>query len=130
MEKVTQKHRLGCAVACTAAILGIKYQEALSLFPNGKERAKTEGFYCKDIIQALHSSGKEYKTKYVRGEIEAPLNSIIYVKKSPHYPAGHYLAYGKEGFMDPWMNFPYYPRLSGFRKVLPDTAQYVVLPRR
>ena len=40
MEPVRQEDGLGCAVACVAFILQIPYQQALTLFSDGKRRVK------------------------------------------------------------------------------------------
>lgn len=130
MRKVTQGHRLGCAVACTAAMLDLNYKQALALFPNGNIRARKEGFYGKDIILALQYGKLEYIFNHTTEETEIPEGSIVFVKRSDHYPAGHYLALSKRGWMDPWINFPKYPRVSGFREKLPGIPQFIVSPKQ
>lgn len=130
MKKIVQEDPLGCAIACLASILNISYKNALSLVPNGASRAKTEGFYCRDLVRTLNESGKEYIFKHLKGEVESPAGSIIYIKKSIQYPAGHYFARSEEGFMDPWINFPHTPRESGFRKELPGQMQYLVFRKK
>ena len=64
--KLVKQHNLcGCAVACVAFVLSIRYDRALRLFENGLQRADFKGFYCRDIINALAKGGLSYDYKYV-----------------------------------------------------------------
>ncbi|MBI5391734.1 hypothetical protein HZB00_01905 [Candidatus Woesearchaeota archaeon] len=62
-------------------------------------------------------------------------NTIVFIRRSKDYPAGHYLAKTKTGWMDPWINFDLsslnlnYAQ-SGFRKRLPEKAIYAVFPAK
>jgi hypothetical protein len=127
MREIVQEDPLGCGVACTASVLSISYKQAIELFPDGKKRVENEGFYCRDIIQALSKNGFHYSYKYLRVGIKNyEVNSIVYLRRSRHYPAGHFLARGENGWMDPWINFPNFPRLAGFRKRLPGKPIYII----
>ena len=53
-EPVVQEDGLGCAVASTAFVLNIPYQEAITLFEDGQRRAKgIPNFYCPEIVKIL-----------------------------------------------------------------------------
>lgn len=128
MKEVVQEDRMGCGVACMAAVLDITYQEALGLFKNGMNRAETEGFYCPDIVMALAKQGKSYRFKKVSkpGDEIFETGSIIYVRKSLRYPLGHFLARAEQDWMDSWINFPSLPRKAGLRGNLPGIPQYII----
>jgi len=53
--------------------------------------------------------------------------AIVFVERSKKYPAGHYLIKTKKGWMNPWINFPNISSAkSGFQKVLPGKAQWII----
>lgn len=129
MKPVKQEDGLGCAVACAAFVLGTKYQNALVLFGNGKTKATTTGFYCKEIIEVLKNAGFEYEYRYIKDRIKKriyKLSTIVFIKRSKRYPAGHYLVRTNNKWMDPWVNFPNVERKAGFRRRLPDKPMYVI----
>lgn len=131
MKPIKQESQLGCAVACVAYLLNIPYREALRLFSDGKRKAETVGFICKEIIFALKSKGLNYKYKYLKEKYRQKiykLNSIVFLRRSKKYPAGHYLCRASDKWMDPWVNFPDSKIEAGFRKKLPEKPIYFIYP--
>lgn len=129
MNLVAQEDGMGCGVACIASILEISYQEALWLLPHGESRAKLKGFSPKDLSDALSYAGVSYTRKYLKTKPKYyPLKSITYLKRSKRFAFGHYIAKTKEGWMDPWINFPNLPRKAGVRKRLPYLPSYLIFP--
>ena len=116
---------MGCAAACAASILGISYKKALNKFK--KNHASTRGYYCKEIIDVL---GKNYTYSKVNDKTRKFVNkmgSMVFIKHSKKYPAGHYLLKTKKGWMNPWANYPKInPAKAGFNKKLPGEAQWVI----
>lgn len=129
-KPVKQEHLSGCAVACVAYLLNITYKQALSLFEDGEEKAKLRGFYCPEVVEVLRENSIDCKNHYVKKRVLESFekNSIIYLKKSPQYPAGHYLIYDGKSWMDPWINFPDLPIKAGFRNKLPGLPHYMIVP--
>jgi len=135
MKAIKQKHSSGCGVACTAHILGLSYNKTLSLFKNKKNKAKSEGFLCREIIQVLNRDNKKYQYKYIKKGIKKKIYQdgvIVYIRKSKKYPAGHYLCRTNNYWMDSWINFQYSQDIkkakAGFRKRLSDRPIYAILP--
>lgn len=130
MKPVKQEDGLGCAVACVAFVLGMSYQEALSLFKDGKTRVKSKAnFYCPEIVEILNSKGKVYKWKKLIAISEKEIYSdysIVFIRRSKNYPYGHFLARYEGKWMDPWVNLPNSNISSGFREVLPREPTYVI----
>lgn len=127
MKLVVQEDSMGCGVACTASVLGISYAEALRLFSNGRKKAQTEGFYSPNIVKALKLHGYAYRHRKAHSnEEDFSKKTIVFIERSSMYPFGHYLAKANKGWMDPWVNFPMFPRIAGFRDKLPGAPQYVV----
>ena len=129
---ITQEDGNGCGAACTAFVANRSYGEVVSLL--GKTSAQTRGFYCRDLVEALqlfnlsctfiHLSPKRW--------YEYPEGSIVFIKRSKHYPAGHWLARHNGQWMDPWINVVQNNDLrfarSGYRKRLPGVAQWMCYP--
>lgn len=129
---VTQEHPMGCAVACTAYILSCTYQQALKLYEKPKN-AIGIGFYCPEIVIAMSKANRLYKYKQIRTLKNNILNiadTIVFIKKSDSYPAGHFLARTSEGlWMNPWINFPMIASAqSGFQQNLPGDPLYALFP--
>lgn len=131
MTSVKQEDPLGCAVACTAFILGIKYSQAIKLFSNGHARAKQKSnFYCPEITRILNGTGLGYQWGKVRSDdwrAEVYQDySIIFLPRSDKYSYGHFLVRYHGACMDPWINIPN-PRIkSGFRTSLQGSPTYVI----
>ncbi len=132
-ESVTQEFDYGCGIACYAFALGLSYKEAaISL---GTKQASSTRFWVKDFAKALNNSGKPYKAKYVKPYLKSKIykdGTIVLIRKSKHYPAGHYLIRHKNTWMDPWINLPFNKDIaeakSGFRKRLPGSPMYALFP--
>ena len=131
MKLIKQENPFGCAVACVASVLGIDYQEVLNLFSGGRNKAKTTGFYCKEIVEVLENEGLRYEYKYIKPKVRKKIYQhrvIIFLRRSKKYPEGHYLCRIGKRWMDPWFNFPAEKREAGFRKRLPEKPIYLIYP--
>lgn len=131
MKPIKQEDRLGCAVACVSFRLNISYKTSLVLFRYGKRKAKNTGFLCKEIVEALGKREFNYKYNYVKDRVKNKIyqsGTIVFLKRSKKYPAGHYLCRADNKWMDPWINFPEENRKAGFRKRLPGKPIYVIFP--
>src|SRR3989344_4598019 len=124
MKAVVQKHLMGCGIACVAFVTKNSYDIIFRTFDS--KYASTRGYYCKELIKALEKFGLKYDYKKVNEKTKHYLekeDSIIFIKRSVRYPSGHYLVYTKEGWMNPWINYPsVYPVKAGFDKKLPGEA--------
>lgn len=131
MRAVTQEHISGCAIACVAALLGISYKRALKLFTH-PEYAISRGYYRKEIVQALSKAGKNYGYRKVTAKNRHLIRmdgAIVFLKTGKKYPIGHYVVRLKGRWMDPWLNHLIInPAKGGFRKRLPEKAQWVIYP--
>lgn len=132
MVYVAQKHNLGCAVASVANKLGISYESALTLFDQ-PSNAWGRGFYCRDIVSALHKRGINTKVchrKSINSQL-LPFGTIVYVRRCASLPAGHYLIKGEMGWIDSWINisnrFDIKNAKVGIRQKLPSEIQYAVV---
>lgn len=129
IKSVTQKHGMGCGVACVAAVLDISYDSALRLFKK-PEQAWSKGFLCRDIVKALLTKKINYRFKFVKNRKDKVLfktGTIVFTQASKSYPHGHYLVKTKRGWMNPWVNFPEItPAKSAIVKELPGPASYAI----
>jgi hypothetical protein len=130
VRPVSQEHPLGCAVACVASLCKMRYQQALELF-EVQQHAWTRGFYCSEIVKALANAG----LSYAFAEFESKKHSqhitktgtIVFVAPCSKYPAGHFLLRLKNGWMNPWMNFPRMNDVqAAIEKRLPGKISYLV----
>ncbi|MEK7160371.1 MAG: cysteine peptidase family C39 domain-containing protein [Patescibacteria group bacterium] len=129
MKPTRQEDAFGCAVACVAFVLNIKYKYATELFKNGKKKARSSGFYCKEIVEVFKNTGFKYQYKYIKPKIRNKIyqqNAIVFIKKSKKYHYGHYLVRFENKWMDSWINFPDKKIKAGFRKRLPGKAIYAI----
>jgi hypothetical protein len=131
MKAIVQEDDFGCAVACVAFVLGIKYQEAVFLFENGEARVSgIPDFYCREIVLILGSNtNQQFDYKYIKPRLKKKIYedcAIVFIKKSKKYKYGHYLVRSKDTWMDPWINFPDKNRKAGFRKRLPGRSIYMI----
>lgn len=130
MKLIKQVDAFGCAIACVAFVLNIKYSDAIKLFKNGENKARSSGFYCKEIIEILKNAGFNFQYKYIKPRIRNKIyqkHSIVFIKRSDKYRYGHYLVRFENKWMDPWINFSQKNIKSGFRKRLPGKAIYAIL---
>jgi len=129
-KKVTQEHSMGCAVACVAARCNITYKNALNFFPQ-KENAWMRGYYCYEVVAALSSLGfnytfVEFDPLKHKNFLQIP-GSIVFIKACVEYPAGHYLLCTKNGWMNPWANFPnMFPPKSAVQKKFLGKVAYLI----
>lgn len=133
MKSVKQEDNLGCSIACTAFICKVNYKTAKKKYFIGLGDANKTGYSCRDIVKALNRSGKNFGYKYIKKRKKFKKNTIVFIKRSKKYPAGHFLAWSGKFWMDPWINFDISnPNLkkakSGFRKKLPGKAIYEIFP--
>ena len=109
------------------------YQQAAEWL--GEKQASSNRFWVKDLTQALNESGKRYTSSHVKsGRLPKPYKdgSIVLIRRSKHYPVGHYLIVYNQQWMDPWINLPSNRDISearsGFRKQLPGKVIYIISP--
>ena len=132
---VRQQDPYGCGIACVAFVNGISYNEAKRKYFRRRKDAGSRGYICKDLVKALKVAGKEYGYRYIKeGKRGFRNGDIIFIKRSRRYPAGHYLARTRSGWMDSWINFDANnPKIrnskAGFRKRLPGKAIYAVFAK-
>lgn len=132
MKSIKQEHSYGCGVACAAFIVKMRYQDVISAIDDGKNKANSKGFWCKELVAFLNSKKFSYQCKYVNRKIRNKIyhqGTIVFIKRSKKYPSGHYLARYENKWMDPWINFPEIIIKAGFRKKLPGRSIYAILPK-
>jgi hypothetical protein len=132
-KPVTQEHDYGCGVACVAFVTGVPYQQVVNLL--NRNKTTSQGFLCKDLVVVLDNLGYPYNFKYLKPRLRIKIyreGTIIFIKRSKQYPAGHYLVRYEDQWMDPWINLPFSKNIelarSGFRKRLPGKPIYAILP--
>lgn len=132
MNYIPQKDSMGCGVACVANRVGINYDEALALFKY-PDYAKTTGYKCKYIVQALQNAGINARLKHIRREqplSDLPVGTIIFLERSARYPHQHYLLKVEDGWLDPWVNMHQDISMkqakAGVRSELPGRAYYAI----
>jgi hypothetical protein len=130
-ESITQEFDYGCGVACFAFALGLTYKQAEGML--GEKQAQSDRFWVKDFTAALNRAGKKYESKHIKPYLYKKLHedgTIVLVRRSKDYPAGHYLIRYQNYWMDPWINLPEDRSIlnakSGFRKRLPGSPMYVI----
>lgn len=132
-QSITQEFDYGCGIACYAFVLGLSYKEAAASL--GAKQASSTRFWIKNFAEALNKSGKPYIAKYVKPHLKSKIykdGTIVLIRRSKYYPAGHYLIRHKNTWMDPWINLPFNKNIaeakSGFRKRLPGNPMYALFP--
>lgn len=136
---VAQEDGMGCGVACVANRLGMSYINALKLFDR-PEDAKTIGYKCKYIVEALRRGGVYARLRHIKspdraavayGSKSVPDGAIVLLVRSSLYPYQHYLLKTADGWVDPWVNMNDYPDIqfaqAGLRKMLPGEPYYVIV---
>lgn len=132
-SSITQKHDFGCGVACVSFATGITYEQSVEKL--GRDKAATVGFLCRELVAGLDDLGLNYETQYVTPKIKQRIYNegvIVFIKRTKHYPFGHYLIRHDGLWMDSWINLPFNKNLqqarSGFRRRLPGKPIYAILP--
>ncbi len=132
-KSITQQQDFGCGIACFAFAANISYKQAETWL--GKEQANSKRFYIKDFRNALKDYGLSYSSRHIKPRTRHHTHqegSIVLIRRSKHYLAGHYLIRYQKKWMDPWINLPLDKNIdnakSGFRKRLPGSAMYVLYP--
>ena len=128
---VTQTHPYGCGLACVAFVLRKPYRQLSA----GKlaAQASTQGFYCRQLREILEAYSWKGEWKYLKHRWKRKIyteNTIVFIKRSSLYPAGHYLVRHNGYWMDPWINFQIEKDIrkskSGYRKRLPGQPIYAL----
>ena len=130
---VPQAHSMGCAVACVAAYCEITYQRALELFQQ-PHNAWTRGFYCEEIISALEKFGHQFSFEKFDSFQHTPKllcpGVFIFVNPNLKYPMGHFLIRVKDGWMNPWINFPQMiPVKAAIQAEIPGEVSFILYPK-
>lgn len=129
MRPITQEASMGCAIACCASLLGLSYKQMRNYFDNGKIKEQTKGFYNRDIIDALGKLGISARAFSIKrwGNKKIKHGNIVFIGRSKNCPTGHYLLKTRDGWMNPWINYPNLnPAKAGFQKKLPGKAVWVI----
>ena len=130
VKPITQESPMGCAIACTASLAGLSYKRARQYFDNGKLKDSTCGFYNRDIISALDKIGikaRAYSAERLDNK-KIKTGTIVFIERSQKYPAGHYLLKTKNGWLNPWINYPNItPAKAGFQKTLPSKIRWIIV---
>lgn len=133
MKYVPQEDPMGCGVACVANRLDISYSNAMELFEY-PEFARTIGYRCKYVVEALQKADEDVKLKHIRRDQplpNLPSGSIVLLEKSDKYPQQHYLLKVDQGWVDPWINIHTDSRIEhakpGIRSKLPGRAYYAIV---
>lgn len=130
-HSITQEAPYGCGIACFAFVANLSYKEA-ELFL-GLEQAMSNRFTVKHFREELNRFGLNYLSKHVRPDesIEPKDGMIVLLRRSKQFPVGHYLAYHKGKWMDPYINLDtdslFQNPNSGFRESLPGQPMYVLM---
>lgn len=131
MKLILQEAPMGCAIACAASLAGLSYKKMRAYFNNAKARESTAGFYNRDIVGALSKIEMVVKACSIKrfGNRKIKIGAIIFIKRSKNYLAGHYLLKTKNGWMNPWINYPNIkPVKAGYQKKLPGKVGWVIQP--
>lgn len=139
MKKTFQhQHDLnGCGIACLANLIGMDYLDTRNDFET-KFYKVDRGIKFSDLVKFLNSKGFSYSSKffnhnkYNREEAHKFAlikDSITLIRKNDRYPIGHYLLRSKNGWIDPWINYPSINNVhAGLRSELPGEPWYVIYP--
>jgi len=130
-KSITQEFEYGCGIACYAFALNISYKKAVDML--GPEQAFSNRFWVKDLVKALNDAGLQYKSKHLSKKLYKSIykdRTIVLIRRSKNYIAGHYLIRHNDLWMDPWINLPNDNNIlnarSGFRKRLPGSPMYAL----
>lgn len=130
-EPITQEDDFGCGAACVAFVARKPYSVIIALL--GEGNAKTKGYYCRELVDALAELDLGYTYRHVKlhkGDLAYLEGSIVFLKRSKKYPFGHYIVRHSGQWMDPWINFASNRDIaraqSGYRQRIPGIPQYVL----
>lgn len=136
-DAITQKHAMGCGIACTAFVLGCTYDQALRHLRKTRTDAVTAGVLCHEIAEAFSRKGINAMYRYIKPRIRHSIygdGTIVFIARCKRYPYGHYLCRWNGQWMDPWINAVSDPVLrrvkSGWRKRLPGRPIYAIFIKR
>ena len=128
-NSILQKDNFGCSSACLAFITNKTHEEVINDL--GKEKARTKGFYCREIVNYLKKLGYKAEYHYLKPKWRKKIyqdKTIVFIKRGKKYLFGHYLVRYQNLWMDSWINFQKDKNIrkakAGFRKRLPDTPIY------
>ncbi|MBU2634445.1 MAG: hypothetical protein KJ674_04320 [Nanoarchaeota archaeon] len=128
MEAVVQEHPMGCGIACVAFVTKKSYSLILKL--TNESKASIKGYYCRELVSFLKRFGLKYEYKKFKEDLRKYLDiegTIVFIKRSQKFPEGHYLARSKNGWMNPWINYPKInPAKAGITKKLPEKVQWIL----
>jgi hypothetical protein len=135
-----QKDLNGCGIACLSNLLNKPYDVIKKDFES-KFYTIERGTKMFDLVNYLKFHKLEYKSKFFNQNKKYKLNkeeadkfsritgSITLIIKNEKYPVGHYLLRTKNGWVDPWLDFPSIDKVrAGIRKELPGNPWYVLYP--
>lgn len=132
-ESITQEFEYGCGIACFAFALHITYRQAEQFL--GTAQATSIRFWVKDLTRQLNQAGFQYRSMHIKQKNKHRIyqaDTIVLIRRSSRYPAGHYLIRHNMSWMDPWINLPDGSGIanakSGFRRRLPGAAMYAIAP--
>lgn len=130
-QSITQKHPMACGLACVAYVANQDYKVLASRQPSHK--LNLAGFHCPTLVNLLNSFGCSYRWKKLtssRIQQQFKIGDIVFIKRSPERPGGHFLTKTEFGWMDPWINIASNRNIdeakSGYLKELPGEAEYVL----
>ncbi len=135
-----QKDLNGCGIACLANLLGKPYDSVKKEFES-KFYTIERGTKMFDLVNYLKLHKLNYQSKFFNQNKKYKFNkeegdkfsripgSITLIVKNEKYTVGHYLLRVKNGWMDPWFDFPSIDKVrAGVRQELPSNPWYVVYP--
>lgn len=143
MSKIRHQHQKdinGCGIACISNLLDKPYdwvkkdfeskfytiEKGVKIFDMVKY-LKTHNF---DYVSKFFNHNKKYKISIEQaGKFSGIEGSITLILKNNKYPIGHYLLRIKNGWVDPWYDYPSIDKVkAGIRKKLPNDPWYVLYP--
>jgi len=130
---ITQKDAMGCGAACVAFATNKPYTDIVAQL--GKTKAETVGFRLKELVDILNKYGLRYKSTHIHRVAKKSIyhdGVIVFIKKSKHYPYGHYLIRHGGRWADPWINLvadrDIINAKSGYRRKLTGEVQWIIYP--
>lgn len=129
---VTQKHPMGCAIACVASRCRINYDRAHQLFEHSAG-AWLNGYTLAEVAEALLKQGLEPRITPIPVRTHSGVKTsmspgtIAFLGPSSFYPSGHYFLKTQHGWMNPWLNFPnMLPARAGIQPHLFSRPDYLI----